>query len=89
MRDRAEKAGFREPDWYAGPLVDENASELAFDNSDPPLDEATRDLDLKQELSDEMEKTAGVRQIRAAKPSLLSRLRHLLSRRLASHPDAR
>lgn len=74
VRGRAKKAGFREPDWYAGPLVDSDTPDTAFENSDTPLDQPMKDLDLAQELDQEIEKATHARQMKATRPSLFSRL---------------
>ncbi len=74
VRQRATKAGFREPDWYAGPLVDEGTPASAAESQVISSDQPTTDLDLEQELDREMAKTGSSREMRAKRPSLLSRL---------------
>lgn len=74
VRERASKAGFREPDWYAGPLVDEETPDLALESPVALPDQLTTDLDLKGELDKEIAKAGSTRQMRAKRPSLLSRL---------------
>jgi hypothetical protein len=74
VRDRASRAGFREPDWYAGPLVDEEAPTPASESSSLPPGQPTADLDLEQELDREMAKAGSTREMRARRPLLLSRL---------------
>lgn len=75
VRERASKAGFGEPDWYAGPLVDEEASASTSESSAASPGQATTDLDLGGELEKEIAKAGSTRQMSANRPSLFSRLR--------------
>ena len=77
VRKRASKAGFREPDWYAGPLVDEEPHPPSSETPSAPTDPGglTEDLDLKEELDKKIAKAETARQMSSKPSSLLSRLR--------------
>lgn len=76
VRQRASKAGFREPDWYAGPLVDDTLHVAATveDGSSTSFPSPGAHAELEHELGKEMEKARPTKEMRAGRPFGLTRL---------------
>lgn len=87
VRSRAEKAGFQDPDWYAGPLVEEDDVQSLPAARDPELQEQTSDSELEQQLDEQIDRAVLTRQMRGRVP-LVQRLLHPLLR-IVRQPSAR
>lgn len=87
VRRRASKAGFQEPDWYAGPLVEDDPSSPDFRPPPSEAQGAKEELDLRKALRRKVHKAEAARQMSAKRPSLFSRLR--LRWGVAREADAR